>query len=108
MNIYKLLVDSDREGFTALDCFDGKHCRINAIVNTAGGSYDIQYTKYQVVPSRSADPSMVCWTVYTQSVHFPTDRNIRCTVMLNTLSGEVLVQSGDPVTAGIFMQFRFK
>ena len=111
MNIYDLLVNTDSVGCRddrASDIFDGKHCRINAIVNNAGGSYDVQYTKYQVVPSLGSDPSMVYWTVYTYSAHFPTDRHTRCCVMMNVLSGDVLVQSDDSDTAGVVMQFRFK
>lgn len=103
MNLYDLLVDADS------DTFDGKHCRINAIVNNTGGSYEVLYTKYHVVPSSPVtDPSITCWTVYTYSAHLPTDRHNRCNVILNTLTGEVLVQSDDQYTAGVLMQFRFK
>ena len=112
LNLYDLLFNTDtvgsRDGQVSY-VFDGKHCRINAIVNNAGGSYDVQYTKYQVVPSsQGVDPSIMYWTVYTPSPHFHQDRHVRCSVMLNTLSGEVKVQSDDPNTAGIMMQFRFK
>ena len=108
LNIYDLVLDTKQPGFDVCDVLDAKHCRITTLVNWADTSYDLQYHKFQVVPVRDVDLSTTAWTVYAPSIHFPEKRNIRCVVTLDTLSGEVYVQSEDPSTSGVMMQFRFK
>lgn len=112
MNIYDLLVDTESVGYNdirASDVFDGKHCRINAIINQAGCSYDIQYTKYQVVPIRTTYTDLYIWDVMAGSGTFPpSEYFVRCRVILNVKTGEVRVHTSDSYTAGVMMQFRFK
>ena len=108
LNVYNYTSSVGIGNVSTDDLLDAKHCRINALINHAGSSYEIRYRNYQVVPSRGDSKDKYFWSVYLVNSHNPQDITFGCSIQLDVKTGCVFVSGKDPIIAGVMMQFRYE